>query len=256
MSIGINWETLANEEKLANLSDKYNVVTTSNIVKQFENRGFEITQYSEARVRREDRANKQKHFVRMALSDDIEMKERPEVVIFNSYDGSTRLNINIGLFRFVCQNGLILGSHLQEPIKIKHTNNSWEYMVWKMIEGYAGVAAKQQQMIQDMKNIYMSYSDEVRFAEEAIEYRELIDDVLDPRELVLVRRQGDVGKNLFLTFNKVQESLLQGLFTKIFRKEDEVYTAKASVLSDASRIMQINQNLDTLAQQYMYRRAV
>lgn len=250
MSKAINLETLRNEEKALGLTDKYNVITTSKIVEKFEDRGFVITDYSEARARSEDKINKQKHFVRMALKSDMDLLERPEVVIHNSYDGSTRLKMLIGMFRFVCSNGLVIGDNLSEPVKIKHSNNKWDYFVWKAIEEYSMKIEKQKAVVEAMKNYYMSYSDEVRFAEKAVQLREDIVNVLDPRELVTVKRREDVGKNLWLTFNKVQESIVCGYFTKIFRPEDEdFYLAKAQVLTDVNKIIDINHRLGKMAEE-------
>lgn len=247
MSILINPFTLNNTEKYETLSDKYNVMTTGNIVEDFTNKGFQITQYQEARIRNEDRRYKQKHFVRMTMNQDSEMLERPEVVIHNSYDGSSPLKIFIGIYRFVCSNGMIVGDHLNEPLVLRHNNNNWESLLYSFMERYTEMVNAQTSIISDMKKYYMSYSDEVRFAEKAITLREETKDVLDPRELVLVRRREDYGKNLWLTFNKVQESLIQGLFQKVFNKDGIEYYAKANLLGDVNRIIDINHKLGQMA---------
>lgn len=248
MSSLINFNTLNQTEKYDTLSEKYNVMTTGNIVSDFEERGFVVTDYKEARIRKEDRRYKQKHFVRMSMQDDVEMMERPEIVIHNSYDGSSPLKMYMGIYRFVCSNGMIVGDHLTEPLSIRHNNNSWEQLLYSFIDAYEEKVAMQQDIINAMKNYYMSYSDEVRFSERAILLREESKDVLDPRELVLVRRKEDIGKNLWLTFNKVQESLIQGLFQKVYTNEEgNQYYAKANLLSDVNRIIDINNKLGVMA---------
>ena len=120
--------------------------------------------------------------------------------------------------------------------------------MYSFIDAYEEKVAMQQEIINAMKNYYMSYSDEVRFSERAILLREESKDVLDPRELVLVRRKEDIGKNLWLTFNKVQESLIQGLFQKVYTNEEgNQYYAKANLLSDVNRIIDINNKLGAMA---------
>ncbi len=248
MSAIINFNTLNQTEKYDTLSDKYNVMTTGNIVNDFKDRGFIVTDYKEARIRKEDRRYKQKHFVRMSLSEDAEMLERPEIVIHNSYDGSSPLKVFLGIYRFVCSNGMIVGDHMNEPLVLRHNNNSWEQLLYAFMESYQEKVNMQTQVIEAMKSYYMSYSDEVRFAEKAMTLREESKDVLDPRELVLVRRKEDAGKNLWLTFNKVQESLIQGLFQKVYTNEEgKQYYAKASILGDVNRIIAINNSLGQLA---------
>ena len=247
MSILVNNSTLENTEKYQTLSDKYNVMTTGNIVNDFKDKGFQITQYQEARIRKEDKRYKQKHFVRMTLNEDSEMLERPEIVIHNSYDGSSPLKIFIGIYRFVCSNGMIIGDHMNEPLILRHNNNNWESLLYNFVSQYNEMVNAQTAIISDMKKYYMSYSDEVRFAEKAILLREESKDVLDPRELVLVRRKEDNGKNLWMTFNKVQEALIQGLFQKVFNKDGTEYYAKANLLGDVNRIIDINHRLGQMA---------
>jgi hypothetical protein len=54
-----------------------------------------------------------KHFVEIALNETFDLpdgKYSPRIIIGNSYAGESSLNVRIGLFRFVCENGLIIGS--------------------------------------------------------------------------------------------------------------------------------------------------
>ena len=255
MSRTVNLDVLKNDEKALHLSDKYNVIKSSDIVEKFEKKGFVITDYSEARVRSQDKENKQKHFVRMSLADSIKMPERPEVILHNSYDGSTALKMYIGMYRFACDNGMVIGDHLSEPLKMKHTNKQWDYLIYKFIEEYDAKINSQQRVVNQMKNIPLDKNKEYEFACRAIELREDINDVVDPMELVQVRRIEDNAMNLWNTFNKVQESIIGGLFQKKFDLEADGETThiikKASKLTDVNRIMKVNHDLSGLAKDFI-----
>ncbi|MDO1698258.1 DUF932 domain-containing protein, partial [Escherichia coli] len=54
----------------------------------------------------------------------------PEIILLNSHDGSSSYQMLPGMFRFVCQNGLICGQTFGE-VRVPHKGD----VVNKVIEG-------------------------------------------------------------------------------------------------------------------------
>lgn len=131
--MSFNHEILT-QTKGYNVSDRYNVIPTQDIITEFERFGFELQDVSLARIIREEKENKQKHLVRMSQAEKLFGEMRVDVIIQNSYDRSSALNIRIGMFRFACANGLIVGSNLMPTFRIVHSNLSWMDQVHAFID--------------------------------------------------------------------------------------------------------------------------
>jgi hypothetical protein len=72
-----------------------------------------------------------KHFVEIALKEIFTLPDgqySPRVIIRNSYAGESALIVQIGLYRFVCSNGLIIGSNTFAQ-KIRHVGKSEEQVL-------------------------------------------------------------------------------------------------------------------------------
>ena len=79
-------------------------------------------------------------------------------------------------------------------------------------------------------------------------------DVLDSRELTLVRRSEDIGSDAYTVYNRVQEALINGLFQRRVRNTDketgEVTVSdwgKASIITSTDEIIRINKEVRQLA---------
>jgi hypothetical protein len=121
-----------------NVSDKYQTIPTIEVIQEFQNFGFELDSIQAAGVRSMEKALKQRHMVKLKQETKMFNGEiQPQVIIYNSYDGTKALEIHIGFFRFVCENGLIAGTNDVQPIKIMHSNRNWQDMVHAYIDTYA-----------------------------------------------------------------------------------------------------------------------
>jgi hypothetical protein len=68
--------------------------------------------------------------LRLRREGQITGKQVPEIILLNSHDGSSSYQMLPGLFRAVCQNGLICGESFGE-VRVPHKGN----VVEKVIEG-------------------------------------------------------------------------------------------------------------------------
>jgi len=246
--------TIRNEEH--NRSDKYNVINTLDVINTFKEKGFEVSAYQEARFRKEEKQHKVKHFVRMRY-DSVNGIDR-EVVIMNSHDGSSSLKLNFGLFRMVCNNQLVFGDSLLPTERINHSSQDPFARITRYAEAIEGKLEEEEDIRECMmRKIILPY--EMRdFAHEAMKLRE--DDmstILDSNLLNIVNRREDIGSDLFVVYNRIQENLMKGNYKKFGTFTDpetgemsEKYKS-AKILTAGDRIIDINKSLHELALSYI-----
>ena len=114
-----NLELLNQSVKHESLSDKYKVLTTQDTLKEFLNKGFFINTLDYGKHYKSKSKEYAAHIVRLR-HDALKIgNDHIEVVISNSYDGSVPFAINLGIFRLVCSNGMIVGDSVYSA-SIKH----------------------------------------------------------------------------------------------------------------------------------------
>ena len=210
--IQLNHDVLNNNTYLAT-SDRYNVIKTSDVIARFRGHGFEISDYRESNFRDPMRQNKQRHMVRMSIDSHTGL--RRDVVIFNSYDSSTSLRLNFGAFRAICMNTLCFGDSLLEEMRIKHTSIDPFHRIDEYADMLQSKLEEERVLRTKMENQKLSYYDMHKLADRALSVREdNLDKILDSTELLVTRRFEDTGKNLWLTYNRIQEALIGGLYQK------------------------------------------
>jgi hypothetical protein len=154
-----------------------------------------------------------KHMVRFR-NPDIKISVDgvfPEIIMFNSHNRSSTFQLMAGLFRFVCENGMIVADSTFETIKTRHSRLAPEIIaegIRDITEIVPQIAAKTQMMI-DFK---MSKVDQLQLAHNIIEqvWKDPKVRPLEGTQMLEIRRQEDKGMNLWNTFNTMQENLIKG----------------------------------------------
>ena len=230
-----------------NVSERYNVINTMDVVQRFERFGFELSSIDAANVRNIDRQHKGKHMVRMRADFKMAGGLQPEVIINNSYDGTKALNIRIGIFRFVCSNGLIAGHNLVPTLQVMHHNNSWEDEINNFIDTYETRHRLQEAWVNEMQERQMTLDEAYYMAEQALQIRHIDkriqNEAVDPLELLLVKRREDRGDSAWLRFNVMQEHLVQGEYRKY---DNDGSIRKAKILTSVDELVRFNVGLSDM----------
>lgn len=189
-------------------SEKYKVAATKVIAAKFKSLGFVVDSYQEQRVRSHSRRGFQKHMVRLSnpnllstTHDDV----RLQLLITNSHDGTTPFKMQLGFFRFVCANGLVVGETF-ETIKLRHSGRILEEIDLG-IDRMVAQVQKLDESIARLKNKTLTTLEVENFITDALKIRNESAQNVD----VTVKRPEDADStNLFQLFNRVQESLVNG----------------------------------------------
>lgn len=97
------------EEKHESRSDRYTYIPTISLLDNLQREGFQPFFACQTRVRDPNKREHTKHMLLLRREGQIKGNQVPEIILLNSHDGSSSYQMLPGLFRSVCQNGLICG---------------------------------------------------------------------------------------------------------------------------------------------------
>src|SRR5476649_2250512 len=110
------------EDKHASRSDRYSYIATGAVLSELRKEGFQPFMVCQTRVRDEGKREHTKHMVRLRHADQINGAEANEIILLNSHDGTSSYQMLAGVFRFVCQNGMVAGDTVGE-VRVPHKGN-------------------------------------------------------------------------------------------------------------------------------------
>ena len=231
--------------KYDKLSDKYQVIHTSDVLTIMREQGFRVTQANTLKPRRRD-PRVVKHFLRMRHESHMgEVNGTiPEIIVINSHDGSTSLRMEAGLYRMVCSNGLIVKSSEIYSSRTRHFDVTEERVVteaMKVIEA----ARLSAQRIERFMTRTMTLVDELEFAERAKEIKALN---VSNDELLKVRRPEDDKNDLWTVFNRVQENIMRGGLEGVSAQGRRIRTGGVRSMGST---LKVNTSLWELAEEYV-----
>lgn len=232
-------------------SEKYLFIPTFSVIEALMQVGYKPTFAHESTTRKSENEGYTKHMVRLYNPDQRMIKvgdTRAEIVLTNSHNGSSAYKLDLGLYRLICSNGMITKDDSANNVSYRHNPK----ITGEIIEGTARLIEKVPQIktqIDEMQEIQLSTSEQNLFAEAALQIR--YDDPehpnqIHPASINAPRRRNDVGNSLWLTFNRIQESLIRGTPHAINAETNRRQTIREIKSIDGLR--GINQGLWTLAQ--------
>lgn len=205
---------------------------------------FELAEIKNSRSKLPGRG---KHIVRLRAFHEYEIGGdwcKPEIVIINSYDGSCPLRVEMGIFRLVCTNGMIVKSKDLGELKIRHTGTN-EDAVRDIITQFASKSttfiAAQERLAETILN------DEqiVDFALKAAKLRWDNEFTEEDAEILLeVARPEDEGNTAWHVMNRIQEKIMAGGYKLTGQKR------QAKAIVNASEYVRVNSELFNLASEY------
>ena len=103
--------------KAERLSDRYISLNTSDVLPIMADYGYLPTQAAQKRSRKAS-ADHAAHMLAFSKTTDIvEAGDiRPEIILYNSHDGTGSVKLFAGVFRFICSNGIVAGDGFQSRI--------------------------------------------------------------------------------------------------------------------------------------------
>lgn len=240
-------------EKGESRGDNYGHINTAQCVDVLTDHGWVPVKATEGSSRDENNQGYMKHMIRFQNSvynRAIAGDSNPEIVLVNSHNGKSSLQMKLGVFRLICSNGLVVGDTWGD-VRIPHIKLTQEEVHSGLLQ-IAGSVPKIAEVSQGMKELELSPQQQQEFGALALEAKyptEKNDGFkpLTPEQVVRSRRRDDNGSDLWTTFNVAQENLVRGGIRGLNKKGR---VARVREVKGIDSNIKLNQMLWELAEKY------
>ena len=230
-----------------NTSSKYTHIPTDTVIKDLQLLGWNVVDAKEVKARKQ--VGYQKHLV-VFRNNDVVINGKdgdtvyPQILLTNSHDGKNSFSFQAGLFRMICENGLVIATKQFENYKIRHMGYDFETLQGVIKDMISNLDLTVESM-NKMKETELTEEQTLDFAKQLLETRvagsknkfgdEAIADILTPQ------RKQDKGNGLWEVFNRVQENIVEGNFQ---------YLTPGGKLRQARPIKNFRQDMNINAKMY------
>ena len=205
------YPTIFQEAPDVGVSGKYEFISTEKIIRQMQDSGFGLYGVRGGSLGRSREFGVHSVTMRMSAKSLVPGELYPEVILTNSHDRSNALALDAGLHRVVCANGMIVGEGAGTGFRIAHFGDQADNVV-KAAAEIIDYAPRLGEVVKMWGEKSMGQAEIEEFARRAAMLRYGGDEAPDV-DWATPRRDHDVGSNLWLVFNRVQENLMDGGLT-------------------------------------------
>lgn len=235
------------------VSKKYTFLPTYKIIEDMKKLGWEVCQALTMKTNNPDQIKYGKHMVKFfnpgltIKGAEGQPEAYPQILIMNNHRGWGRFKFEIGIFRLVCSNGLVVKDRDFGSFVLRHLGYSFEELqslVNGAVETLPGIVKK----INQMEQTVLTGPQMKSFAIEALKVRLGKDCAPSDNEindLLKSTRKEDEGNSLWKVYNRVQEKLVKGGFTSTNKAKKE---RKVRSITNMLKDIEINQTLWTLTE--------
>lgn len=188
------------------------------------------------------------HLLSFAHVDTLQQDLRPEIILYNSHDGSSSVQLYAGCYRFICSNGIVAGEGFnQRMYHSKSGMSGFEEMLKSTVESLPAM----QERINMLRGVTLSVAQQQELARLGVSTRwDLLPSDVEGikgtyathntmQAALRPSRMQDTSDDAFTVFNRIQETVIRGnayvqSFTKAspfgnLRKARPVGSAKESI---------------------------
>jgi len=234
------------EQAASTVSDKYTFIPTTRILGVLEDEGWIPTSASQVNSHKEGNKQFAKHLIRLRRDEAIQPevnKTIPEIVLFNSHNGKSNYDLRMGLYRFVCSNGMVVSDAEFGSIKIRHMGYTDEQVV-KASQEFIDNSTRIMNVVNEWQDVKLDREEMRSFGREAAKLRFEDPDDLTINTVLQPRRGEDMASDLWTVFNRTQENLIQGGFLVTGGRR------RSRAITNIDKNIDINTSLWDLASSY------
>ena len=243
----------------SNTSTKYSHIPTDKVINDMAVLGWGVVDAQEVKAR--ENVGFQKHLVVFRNNDVVINGEDgdtvyPQILLTNSHDGKNSFSFQAGLFRMICENGLVIATKEFSTLKIRHMGYDFEKLQTIIKKVISNLDLTVESMNR-MKKISLNEEQTLQFAKQLLDTRientnnkfdeEAINQVLE------TQRSEDQGNGLWEIFNRVQENIVEGNFKYITRTGKRRY---ARPIKNFRQDMNVNSKMYETALAYVNKEMV
>ena len=238
-----NMDTLLNQTSQSDsLTEKYKHITTQDALKGFleSDKGFKISAFQQGNSKSKSK-DYAAHIVRLRNEALKIGNDYIELVISNSYDGSIKFGVNLGIFRLVCSNGMIVGDTVFNQT-IKHVGQDFYNQVNLALNNALTEVDTLKRVIESMQSKILTESEVKTFIKPVFEKRLSSVKNLQPftdydyNYSLKRERQDDQANDLWTIANVIQEKCLKGGISYSHLREVKDDQGKVTELKPSNKV--------------------
>lgn len=192
-------------------SDRYTYIPTSVVLDKLRQEGFFPFMVCQTKTRKEDMREHTKHMIRLRHANQITGEQANEIILINSHNGTSSYQMKAGMYRFVCQNGLVMGEDIAD-LRVPHKGDVTDFVIegaYEVLESFK----RADEGREAMQALTLNSFEQHALATAALELR--YDTATAPApvtasQILEPRRYADNKNDLWTSFNRVQENLIRG----------------------------------------------
>ena len=245
----------ATEPTNKNVSDKYLHVNTETVIDDLAKLGWLPVTAAQRRTKaRRDGSPtiRSKHMVSFQ-NPNLIIKGKdgddafPRIILTNSHDGLSSFQFRVGIYRLVCSNGLVVCDEEFSAFSIKHKGYTFQELQ-AVVEGAVTDLPNKIQVLNKMQDRILTPAEQRQLAVDAMALRATNPDAkytdLSIEEVLTATRKEDEGDSLWLVFNRIQESIINGGYSAALRGAK---VRKVKKIKSFEKDLKVNQDLFKLA---------
>lgn len=239
------------------LTDRYVSLHTKDVLPVLADYGYQPVQAAQKRSRSTSPEFAQ-HMMAFAKTDVLSSEPqefRPEIILYNSHDGTGSVRLFAGAFRFICSNGIVAGDGFSFRLYHSSALLGFEQMLRNTVQTLPTLMDK----IERLRSIQLSYgqAQDLALAGVATRWKDYAGQEergsyavpQTVKDVLSVRRLEDNDFDAWTVFNRIQEGVVRGnaFIRSVTEKHPEGVMRKARSLSSIKAHVDINQKLWNIA---------
>lgn len=191
------------------MSPRYVHINSYEVLDLMQQEGFVVASGTSTKVRPGREPLYAKHQVDLRLPNaPVVDGAVPRILFTNSHDGSTSAKFMMGVYRFICSNGLVIGSTYAREVA-RHSGEQAAQLIDR-VRALAKNTGPMFAQIEAWSKRELSDTEAQELASLASVLRFGDVNRFDPKQLLATRRGEDEGRSLWRVFNRIQENAMAG----------------------------------------------
>lgn len=235
--IKVNAPSVFTSKPSNQVSSHYTYIPTSMVINDMRLLGWDVVDAKEVKARKG--VGFQKHLLifrnpNVVIHGNDGDIVYPQILLTNSHNGKNAFTFTAGLFRLICENGLVISTEKFSDIKIRHMGYSFDELQ-NNIKNIIEQLPLTVESMNKMKQIELNSNQILEFAQKSLQIRfpgiqnsDILNELIEP-----IRKE-DANNDVWSVFNRVQEKLIHGNF---------MYSNNNGKIRKARKIKNFNQDI-------------
>ena len=239
----------------SDVTEKYTFISTEKVMDDMEELGWMPVDAKEVKARTKNTQGVQKHMIVFRNKDIVIDGEDgdtvyPQILMTNSHDGKNSFQFTAGLFRMICENGLVIADKTFEDVKMRHMGYTFEDLQ-VLIKDIVEKLPLTVESMNKMKSVELEENQVLELAKSLLDIRvEGTDNTFNDiavKDVLESQRNEDRGNGLWEVFNRVQENIINGNF---YYNTKSGKQRQARIIKNFKQDIDLNRNMFAKAMEY------